>query len=218
MGAGATIVSPTGMVAFRELLFETMWCTREPMAERQDMRKHTIAIVSALCIGTLVAAIGGFFGAMWYIERLRDKDAAPAFRPLVPLGVSVLSNPVAFHRYCIYYAEFPSGASLCDTNICKLVSLNELPEQNELNLVIRTPRVTDASLPHLKAIRKIDFLDVTESSISDAGIEELRKAFPNSTVVERRPKPANKPQPQSESRLGGADREKMVDCPASTNL
>jgi len=50
--------------------------------------------------------------------------------------------------------------------------------------------VTDASLSHIKAIHKLDSLDVTGTSISDAGIEELRAAFPNAHVAGRRNEPA----------------------------
>lgn len=159
------------------------------------MKAKYAGMVVAICLGVVVAPFAGLFGVVWYVERQRVRDAAPAFLPLAPLGVSILSNPIPFHRYCIYYVEFPAACGLCDTNTSDLVSLNELPRQNELDLVIRTPRVTDKSLPCLEAVRKIDLLDVTESAISDEGVARLRKAFPNASVVERKSKHDNGSRP-----------------------
>jgi hypothetical protein len=149
------------------------------------MYKRTIVISFVLAVGVVAIPIAGFFGWMRHIERQRIRDSDAAFLPLVPLGVTVWSNPVAFDRYCVYVAEFSPGCNLRDANVAELVCLNELPDRNGLDLLIETPALTDSSVPYLKAIRKVDILDVTKSSISDAGILELRKAFPRAVVVER---------------------------------
>jgi len=159
------------------------------------MSKHAAIIVSCACGLVIVGAVTVYFAAMQYVERLRDHDEDRAFRPIMSLGVTVYSNPVAFHRFCIYCLEFPPWCKLSDANTSELTSLNTLPEEYELDLVIRTPQVTDCSLPQLEAIRHLDLLDVTESGISDEGIARLKKSHPRATVCERESKAVNSPKP-----------------------
>jgi hypothetical protein len=152
------------------------------------MRKRTITVYLAILLVLVMVSVGGFFGVLRYIEWQRVRDADPTFRPLEPLGVNVLCNPIAGHRYCTYIAEFTPESKLCDQNVSELASLNTLPRKNWLVLVVSTPRVTDSSLSRLREIRTIDVLDVRKSSISDDGVAELRAAFPKAKILERMPK------------------------------
>ena len=154
------------------------------------MRPRKIAAIIIALLMVISVLLAGFLGVIFLIERQRVQDADPAFKPLVPLGAEVLCNPLPFRRHCWYVVTFPKQSKLSDANTADLVCLNRLPEKNWLVLRIRTRNVTDASLPHVKAIHKIDSLDVTGTSISDAGIEELRATFPNAHVVSRRKEPA----------------------------
>ena len=140
-----------------------------------------VAVVVLVVVGFAV-----FHGALVFIQRQRDADAAAAFAPIEPLGMCVFSQPIAFHRHCRYVVEFPETSRLSDDNVTGLSCLNALPEENTLDLVIATPTLTDRSLPVLKSIATLDLLDVTGTSISDGGIEELRQAFPDCIVPERK--------------------------------
>jgi hypothetical protein len=75
--------------------------------------------------------------------------------------------------------------------------MSVLPENNLLSVIIRTREVTDASLPHLKELHRLDSLDVTETSISDAGIVELSKAFSKAVVPQRKSATAGDSTPHS---------------------
>ena len=153
----------------------------------RKMRKRKTAIFVAAMLVVVSMPIAAFFGAMRYIEHGRVQDADRAFKPLVPLGVHVLENPVAFERYCDYVATFPPESNLSDINATELVCLSKLPARNKLYLIIRTRNVTDASLPCLEMIRKLDSIDVTQTSISDEGIAELKKSYPEASIAERKP-------------------------------
>jgi hypothetical protein len=142
-------------------------------------------ILALAVLGIPIAGLAGLFGTAAYIEAQRVRDADPAFRPLLALGPCILSNPFGLNRYCCYLVEFTPDSGLTDANIAELDCLNQLPEENELTLTIATPRVTDASLSRLKAIRTLDYLDVTQSAITDDGVEELRQALPSVTVLRR---------------------------------
>jgi len=139
-----------------------------------------VAVVLLVVIGFAV-----FHGALVFIQRRRVADATAAFAPIEPLGVYILSQPIAFHRHCRYVVEFPEASRLSDDNVTELSCLNALPQENYLELWIATPGLTDRSLPVLKSIETFDVLDVTRTSISDSGIEELRQAFPDCIVPER---------------------------------
>ena len=180
------------------------------------MRKRSIAIIAVVLLVLTAAPIAAFFGSMWYIERQRVQDAEAAFDPLLPLEPIILSQPIPFRRCCHYIVEFPSNSKLSDGRMTELSCLNNLPagkwpDGNDLDLVIKSPDVTDRSIVHLMSIHTLATLDVTGSSITDAGIAELRSALPCVTVIQRKAKPANNPQPQSGPPPGGAGSGKMVD-------
>ncbi len=179
------------------------------------MRKSSIAIIVVVLFVVTAAPIAAFFGSMWYIDRQRVQDAEAAFGPLLSLEPLILSQPIAFHRCCHYIVEFPANCKLSDARVAELWCLNNLPAGkwpagNDLDLVIKSPRVTDRSIVHLKSIQTLAALDVTGSSITDAGIEELQSALPNVYVIRRKAESANKARSLSESPLGTAGRGSMV--------
>ena len=149
------------------------------------MRTRSSATIALVSVVLIAVPVGVLYGSMYLKERQRVNDADPAFRPILHLRCRIVSQPVAFHRYCRYVIEFPQDCSLCDANIMELNSLNRLPNANTLDITIHTRTVTDASLPHLMALRTFDLLDVTDTCISDAGIERLRNAFPDAIVPTR---------------------------------
>lgn len=149
------------------------------------MTRRSNSICFLLCLVLLAGSIGFVYFHIKRVERQRISDAEAAFLPVERLGCLILSNPVAFERYCNYIVEFPTSSRLTDSNADTLLSLNRLPSANRLEVIIRTPKVTDKSLSVLKSITVFDALDVRESSISDDGIQELRRAFPNVYVLKR---------------------------------
>jgi len=152
------------------------------------MRTRTL-VIAALTLAVLIAvAVGAFYGCLRLRERQRINDADHAFRPILHLRCQILSQPIAFHRHCHYVVEFPPDSPLSDANIAELRSLNQLPSRNTLDVTIHTPELTDESLPHLKAIHTFDLLDVTDTSISDNGITELRRTFPDVIIATRGPR------------------------------
>ena len=149
------------------------------------MRKRTTVAILLVFSALLFAS---FYGGMHLIEWQRVRDAESAFRPILHLGCHISSQPIAFHRYCRYIVKFPPESRLTDANAAQLRSLNRLPSENTLDVVIQSPQVTDQSLSHLKTMHpfgRFDALDVTQSAISDAGINELRKTFPTAIIVTR---------------------------------
>lgn len=154
--------------------------------KREDvMSRRTIAICTLVTLVLVSGMIGAYFFLMHYIEEQRIREAAAAFQPVEKLDCLILSNPVAFERCCCYILEFPPTSKLADSNIATLRSLNRLPSTNRLEVIIRTRKVTDNSLPVLKSITVFDALDVRETLISDEGIEELQRAFPDAYVLKR---------------------------------
>ena len=149
------------------------------------MPKRTTVALLFLVSALLFAS---FYRGMHLIEWQRVSDAESAFRPILHLGCHISSQPIAFHRYCRYIVEFPPESRLTDANAAQLRSLNQLPSENTLDVVIQSPQVTDQSLLHLKAMHpfgRFDALDVMKSSITDAGIDELCRTFPTAIIVTR---------------------------------
>jgi len=92
------------------------------------MRARKIVAVFIALLAVASVAIAAFFGAMVLIERQRVQDADPAFKPLVPLGVEVLCNPLPFRRHCWYVVTFPQQSKLSDANTADLVCLSRCPK------------------------------------------------------------------------------------------
>ncbi|MHB1035038.1 MAG: hypothetical protein ACYC35_10185 [Pirellulales bacterium] len=153
------------------------------------MRLHlrmtsTLVLVASALVVVPVLALSGFYAYAWYQDSLRIADAAPAFEPLEPLKPVLLSQPFG-SRYCRYLLDFPPDSPLTDDNVAVLQSLNLLPQQNTLDVTVRTKRVTDASVRALASLRSVDLLDVTETAITDDGIARLQVQMPGVSVLKR---------------------------------
>ena len=138
-------------------------------------------------VAAVVLPVAALVGSCGVIEYQRQQEAAQAFEPIAEIGGRVFSAPLAFHRHCKYIVEFPAESHLTDENASVLANLNSLSSQNIVDLVIESREVTDESIPHLKAITALDRLVVTDTSISNPGIEELAKALPSCYVGKREP-------------------------------
>ncbi len=147
------------------------------------MKVKWIAIALGL-LALLILPYAGLMGYVGYQERLRIQDAIPAFEPIEKLQPEFFSQPFG-QRYCRYLIDFRAESLLSDANVDMLQSLNKLPEQNTLDISIRTARITDASLPVLASLRTLDSLDVTETALTDAGIEKLQSMLPTATIPSR---------------------------------
>ena len=148
-----------------------------------SFRNPLIIAASLLLLWAL--GYGALRGYSALNEHLRIRDATPAFQPIEHLRCRILSQPVGT-RYCRYLVIFPAESALSDANMSELESLNLLPPKNTLDVVIETPAVSDESLAQLTSIHTFDLLDVTKSSISDEGIESLRRTMPHAQVNTRR--------------------------------
>jgi hypothetical protein len=137
----------------------------------------------AICIPA--AGWLGLYGYAWRQNRLRIADARPAFDPVLPPRVELLSTPCGT-RYCSYYLRFPCDSLPSDANVGQITSLTKLPAENCLTLVIETPAITDDSLGVLKSLRNVDFLDLTKSNVSDDSLEQLAAALPDVFVIRRK--------------------------------
>jgi hypothetical protein len=149
------------------------------------MNRRTIVLTVLGLASVAALAATAIFGAKLFVERQRFQDADPAFRPLAHLNARILCNPIAFHRYCYFLVDFGPDSALCDANAGDLASLNKLPAKYELRVTIRTHRISDQALPTLLEIDTFDLLDVTETTISNSGIEQLRARFPQAIILKR---------------------------------
>lgn len=141
-----------------------------------------IAVLLIICL-PLVGWLA-VYGHAWRQNQLRIADAQPAFDPVLPLRAELLSNPCGT-RFCCYWLRFPGDSHLSDDNVAQIESLNKLPAENELSLIVETLAITDESLRVLMSLRTVDFLDLTKSGVSDDGLERLSAGLPDTVVAHR---------------------------------
>ena len=67
-----------------------------------------------------------------------------------------------------------------------LVPLGELPSLHRLGLA--GTLVNDSSIPAPARLTTLERLDVRECSLSEDGVEQLRKALPNTTIYSEGPR------------------------------
>ena len=150
------------------------------------MSRRTILAALLASVAAAALAFAAFVGRFWYQDVLRVRDARPAFEPIEQaLSPQIWSNPTG-SRHCRYVVEFPPESRLTDHNVAVLASLNRLPAENTLDVVIRTPAVTDAAIPILASITTFDQLEVTHSGLTNDGIAQLRKLLPRTEINPRR--------------------------------
>jgi len=138
-----------------------------------------------LSIGVFVLLpVVGMYGCMALNVHLRIRDAEPAFQPIMSLGCQIYSQPTV-SRYCRYVVIFPEGTLLSDDNVQELAPLNRLPVENSLDIVVETENITDQAIDSIASIKTIDFLEVKDSSITDDGIQELKRKMPDTFVNSR---------------------------------
>jgi len=148
--------------------------------------KRTLLLTALLAICLPLGLWGAVYGYFWRQNQLRIADAKPAVEPVLPLRAELLSNPCGT-RYCSYHLRFPFDSLLGDDNVEELKSLLRLPSENDLFLIVETPSITDASLGVLMSLRTVDYYDLTKTSVSNDGLEQLSAAHPDA-FVERRKK------------------------------
>jgi hypothetical protein len=153
--------------------------------DSQRMTKRAFVTLLVVLAGLVVAAAISPFVWCSIQERRRVADAQEVFPRIEPLGCQILSNPCG-GRYCSYIVEFPPETRLSDDNAAGLKTLNDLPVENDLSVIVNTSAITDNALPHLKALATLDTLDVTRTRITEEGIEALAQALPGCTVLRRK--------------------------------
>ncbi|QDT39021.1 hypothetical protein [Stratiformator vulcanicus] len=129
-----------------------------------------------------VIAVSGFLIAVRLVDTQRWREARPAFDPLLPLGVSILRQPIPLNRHIAYVLTFDSNSELSDANVKELLALNQLPEKNSLGVIIETPHISDEAVPALVKVQAIDDLGLVGTSMTPAGVERLRKLRPSMSI------------------------------------
>jgi hypothetical protein len=60
--------------------------------------------------------------------------------------------------------------------------IGKIPALTQLT-VMNTPGITDASLIALRNLKSPDYISISNTSVTDAGILELREAFPDARTI-----------------------------------
>ena len=128
-------------------------------------------------IAVVLLAIATAF-AYWYFVLMapfakRDADAKIAFTPLIQLKPLILDN-----AFGVYHVEFWPDSKLTDENVSRILSLNQLPAEYDLTLWLKTPAVTDASIPVLAQLTTTDAIVIDGAGLTPAGLKRLSAANP----------------------------------------
>lgn len=140
------------------------------------IRRKIIVAFVLLCGLPLVgwlAALYPLFSAM----AERDRVENDVFMPFADLHADFLHN-----GFGVYILEFRDHSLLSDTNVGRLLLLNEMPPAYELTLLIDTDAVSDESIDTLAELTTVDYLIVGDSVLSPDGFAELSERLPPRTA------------------------------------
>jgi outer membrane protein assembly factor BamB len=110
------------------------------------------------------------------LQHLHDLDLSRL--AITDAGLKHLAAVKGLQRLVLLFSEGFAGPIVTDVGVKLLVPLDQLAE---LNLV--DARITDEAVDDLIAFPKMSFLTLTGSRISPAGVERLRRAKPDCTVI-----------------------------------
>ena len=131
-----------------------------------------LMIGGAALIGFLALLIPFAYGV-----AKRNADSKAAFEPLTHL------QPLVFESgFGSYYITFDSQSSLSDENIRELLSLNRLSDEYHLTVWINTRAVTDSSVAVLAQLNTTDSIVLSDSGLTEEGIEQLAAMNPKLTI------------------------------------
>ncbi len=123
----------------------------------------------------------------------RDADAKIAFEPLLELRPTIYDN-----AFGVYVVEFGDASALSDSTAHKLLSLNKLPAEYDLTLVLKTGALSDKSIPTLSRLKTTDTIVLDGTALTESGIAALFQSLPDGTLSHRDGLDTNR-----DSRAGG---------------
>jgi outer membrane protein assembly factor BamB len=110
------------------------------------------------------------------LPHLQDLDLSRL--AITDAGLKHLAEVKGLRRLLLLFSEGFAGPIVTDAGVKSLTTLNQL---TELNLV--DARITDKAVDDLVVFPKMSFLTLTGSRMSPAGVERLRRAKPDWTVI-----------------------------------
>ncbi|KAA1257326.1 hypothetical protein LF1_54750 [Rubripirellula obstinata] len=130
-----------------------------------------------LAVFALLAGGFGFLYVALAPFAQRDADARAAFGPIASLQPEILDN-----AFGVYIVRFTPDSFLTDRNVSQLLSLNRIPNDSDLTLMIETQSVTDESVTVIRQLTSVDRLHLNRTSISADGIALLVSSLPDCTL------------------------------------
>ncbi len=110
------------------------------------------------------------------MQHLRDLDLSRL--AITDAGLKNLAQVKGLQRLVLLFSEGFAGPIVTDAGVKSLTPLKKL---TELNLV--DARITDKAVDDFTSFPELSFLMLTGSRISAAGVERIRRAKPDCTVV-----------------------------------
>ena len=159
-----------GQILVRLLIFSD-WLMK---SIRLRFRLRTILVLL-----TIAAIVSAYFGNQWYIARMQTA----AIDAIKSIGGKMIQDEEMNATRVLF-----SGAEFDNSKLKKMaMHLKYLPELDELDFV--KTQMTDDAVEILIEVIQIKTLYLFETSMTQAGIDELRKRMPEVDVKIERPDP-----------------------------
>jgi hypothetical protein len=143
-------------------------------------RKFQFSLRTMLFVTTLASVV---LGVTWK-EIDRHRRAMRAAGEISTLGGSVHWNPEVYET--LYYDQ--ALTRITDVHFSnpsfpleRWLVLQELPQR--FGLQVEGPEFGDASLKYLKHVPNLKYLVLTNTSVSEAGVFDLKRALPDVSVM-----------------------------------
>ena len=160
------------------------------------MRKISLSIIAI----SLVAFFGWVAILIPVLNHMKQHDANAqlAFEPIAPLQPQILDN-----AFGVYVVIFNKDSLLNDTNVANVLSLNRIPRECDLTIIVATPAITDSAIPILANLTTTDTLVVEKSGLTESGVNELSAMLPKGILRKRNSRMSDNSAPSTPSHRGG---------------
>lgn len=132
-----------------------------------------------LVILTIVAVVSAYFGNRWYLARMQTT----AIDTIKSIGGQMIQDENQNATRVLFKGEDFNNSTLKEM----IPHLRYLPKLHELDFV--QTQMTDDSVEQLLLVKQIKTLYLFETSMTQAGIDELRERMPKVDVKIERPDP-----------------------------
>lgn len=168
---------------------------------RRPYRVSLLAVAAALMIVAVALVAWQFESARrqqrgneqvmrmdgWCGHDYESDNGGPGESQYPPWLIKFVGRDTLHRVVRVHFPDYPADHRYGDLRVTndRLACLKDLPYLRFLG--IYHPQINDDAIVHLAALKRLEYVNIWVTSISDAGVERLQTALPGALITRERP-------------------------------